>query len=384
MNLDVLVVGNGLIGSAASRYLSLERGLHIGVVGKGEPDDYANHDGVFASHYDQGRITRRLSLDGYWGDLAAAAIEQYPQIEQESGIKFWFPVGGLYVTRNRAETQQRGNLAWEKQIKFRVLDGENLADFQTAYHFPEQFHATYEPAPAGYINPRDLIKAQSIIAKQNGVVHVEDVVKTLTPQPPPPEGRGGEVYSVSLLGGGEISAEKVLLTTGAFTNCYDLLPTPLPIRIKNEFVILGEVSAETATQLSDLPFVTYAIDHPALSDIYQLPPIRYPNERYYVKMGANTREDRTLSTLDEMRDWMVRGDTSGMEPMMREAVQSVMPTTQFLSWEMKRCLVTYTPTGRPIIDQVADGLFVAVGGNGSGAKSSDTIGRLAANQIIAA
>lgn len=381
MDFDILVIGNGLIGSAASRYLSMESGRRVGVVGKGEPIDYAKHDGVFASHYDQGRIVQRLGRDRYWGELSTAAIEQYPLIDQESGIQFWNPVGALYVTRDRAYSQKRGNIGWERGIKFRMLDGSSLAKFQPVYRFPSDYHAIYEPAPAGYINPRDLIRAQSVIAEKQGVIHIEDVVEALTPQPSLPKARGGERYTVKLLGGGEISAEKLLLTTGAFTNCYNLLPKPLPLRIKTEFVILGEISAETAMRLRDLPLITYAIDHPALDGIYQLPPIRYPNGRYYIKMGADTRDDRLLTTLEEMRDWMIRGDTSGMESFMREAVQQIMPTTEFLSWEMKRCLVTYTPSGRPIIDQVAEGLFVAVGGNGLGAQSSDTIGKIAAKML---
>ncbi len=378
---DVLVIGNGMIGSAASRYLSASGEHRVGVLGSGEPTDYARHEGVFASHYDQGRITRQLSPDLYWGALGAASIEQYGLIERESGIQFWFPVGGLTVTRERAETRKQGQIAWERGIRTRMLDGSSLARFQPAYAFPDDYHAIYEPAPAGYINPRDLIRAQSVIAQRQGAVFVEGVATSVTRETNLPVASGGAGYVVRLLGGESISAEKILLTTGAFTNCYDLLPQPLPLRIKNEFTILGEVSAETARQLRDLPFINYAIEHPDISDIYQLPPILYPNGRYYVKMGANTRADRTLTTLAEMRDWMSGGDTSAMEPVMRAAVQTVMPTTEFLSWEMKRCLVTYTPTRRPIIDQVAAGLFVAVGGNGLGAHSSDAIGKIAASNI---
>lgn len=370
---DILVIGNGMIGSAASRYLSMSGGRQIGVLGAREPVDYASHAGVFASHYDQGRITRQLSRDPYWGALGTASIEQYALIERESGVNFWFPVGGLAVTKDRQDSKQRGQIAWERSITFRMLDGDNLTRFQPTFAFPTGFHAIYEPAPAGYINPRDLIRAQSVIAMRHGAVRVEGTAVAVE--------RDGKQFRIRMLDGGEVSAEKILLTTGAFTNCYNLLPNPLPLRIKNEFTILGEVSAETATLLRDLPFLTYAIEHPAISDIYQLPPIRYPDGRYYVKMGANTRADRTLTTLDEMRDWMINGDTSAIESFMREAVEAVMPTTEFLSWQMKRCLVTYTPSGRPIVDQVAQGLFVAVGGNGLGAHSSDAIGKLAANVI---
>ncbi|MEM7335427.1 MAG: hypothetical protein AAF490_25335, partial [Chloroflexota bacterium] len=45
-------------------------------------------------------------------------------------------------------------------------------------------------------------------------------------------------------------------------------------------------------------------------------------------------------------------------------------------------IVTYTPSGYPTIDQLPTDengrLFVATGGNGTGAQGSDTLGRLAA------
>ena len=53
----IIVIGRGLVGSAAGRHLSA---LTDGVVvlGPDEPTDRAAHTGVFASHYDEGRITR--------------------------------------------------------------------------------------------------------------------------------------------------------------------------------------------------------------------------------------------------------------------------------------------------------------------------------------
>ena len=49
---------------------------------------------------------------------------------------------------------------------------------------------------------------------------------------------------------------------------------------------------------------------------------------------------------------------------------------------MKPCILAYTPQGYPMIDAVgASGVFVAVGGCGGSAKSSDEIGRMAASLI---
>ena len=47
------------------------------------------------------------------------------------------------------------------------------------------------------------------------------------------------------------------------------------------------------------------------------------------------------------------------------------------------CANCTTPTGLPYIGPVRDGLYVATGGNGLAAKSSDEIGRLAAKAALA-
>lgn len=52
------VIGKGMIGTAIARYLS--QSSDSVVMGPHEPKNFATHEGVLASHYDSGRITRRL------------------------------------------------------------------------------------------------------------------------------------------------------------------------------------------------------------------------------------------------------------------------------------------------------------------------------------
>ena len=76
---DFAVIGKGLIGSAALRHLTINfpEGK-VCMVGPDEPKDRKSHDGVFARHYDQGRITRVLDPSPLWGQLARESIAQYP------------------------------------------------------------------------------------------------------------------------------------------------------------------------------------------------------------------------------------------------------------------------------------------------------------------
>jgi sarcosine oxidase len=91
---DVAVVGAGMIGACAAWHIA-GRGLSVALVGPGEPADKATHRGVFASHYDEGRITRVLDADPLWARLALASIARYGDLEREGGITFYHEAGCL-------------------------------------------------------------------------------------------------------------------------------------------------------------------------------------------------------------------------------------------------------------------------------------------------
>ncbi len=67
---------------------------------------------------------------------------------------------------------------------------------------------------------------------------------------------------------------------------------------------------------------------------------------------------------------------------MTAALHSIIPELRTLSVRARGCLVTYTTHGKPYIDQIAERVYVATGGNGSSAKCSDTLGWLAAQLVL--
>jgi sarcosine oxidase len=90
------VIGRGLIGSAAARHLC-KMGHDVALIGPDEPTDFSHHDGVFGSHYDEGRITRRFDPEPFWLQMNCAAISRYGEISAESGVEFYREVGALHV-----------------------------------------------------------------------------------------------------------------------------------------------------------------------------------------------------------------------------------------------------------------------------------------------
>ena len=85
-NYKYIVIGKGMIGSAAARHLA-ERTDGVALIGPDEPRDPANHDGVFADHYDEGRITRILDPHLVWAKLARESIRRYRDMESRSGLR---------------------------------------------------------------------------------------------------------------------------------------------------------------------------------------------------------------------------------------------------------------------------------------------------------
>ncbi|MBP8001460.1 MAG: FAD-dependent oxidoreductase [Chloroflexi bacterium] len=370
---DYLVIGKGLMGSAAVRYLSAHSS-RVAIIGPDEPANYATHPGVFSSHYDEGRITRQLARDMVWAYLADRAIRQYALLEEASGLRFHVPVGCLTVAHTPEESRYlrgRDDIAQQLNVKY-----ARLGDAAAIHHnfpfltFPEGYRGDYELAPAGYINPRTLIRAQLHVARQNGATIRNDEVHHLAASP--------SHITVKTQRGDTYQAEKVLVATGAFANSYEILARPLALRVKSETIIMAQITPDAADRLRDMPAVIYDIHSPVLKDIYLLPPIRYPDGHFYLKMGCDTAADQTLADLDAMRDWMIQGESDVYKAELQTALQAIIPGLAVQTWFTKRCLVTYTPHGKPYVDQLDERLFVATGGNGTAAKCADTLGHLAA------
>ena len=109
--IKLAVIGRGMIGSAAARHLS-KMGHDVALIGPDEPADYSRHSGVFGSHYDEGRITRRFDPEPFWVQMNCAAISRYDEISAESGVEFYREVGALHV--GRSETTER-HFGWQNR-----------------------------------------------------------------------------------------------------------------------------------------------------------------------------------------------------------------------------------------------------------------------------
>ncbi|MCA9997961.1 MAG: FAD-binding oxidoreductase [Anaerolineales bacterium] len=371
---DVIVIGKGMMGSAAARYLSAA-GQQVALLGPDEPQDWRSHEGVFSSHYDEGRITRILDADPVWARLAADSLAAYGEIERRSGIAFHHAVGGL---RGSAVAGERGEpliaqieaVGQSLDVPFTRETGESVLEKRPFFHFLPATPLLWETGDAGYVNPRAMVAAQVAVAQQQGTKVIRETAVSLT--------QVSEGVIVTTDSGQLLQGRKVVVAAGAFSNM--VLPRPLAIRRKAHMVLLAELDEAEQTRLAGMPTLIYLLPTGrSVPNIYMLPPVRYPDGRTYIKLGGGTHwPERIFASWDEIRDWF-QGDGDFREgEALREALHYLLPGLQAQSYHTKPCILAYTAHERPYIDQIDERLYVVAGGCGSAAKSSDAIGHLGA------
>ena len=376
---DHIVIGKGLIGSAAFRYLS-EASASTLLIGPDEPADPTNHDGVFGAHYDEARLSHLHGKSPVWGELCRRSISRYRALEAASGIPFYEPVGELFVADPGIENtyHEEENIEHSRRelgVKLaRLTPAEQQAHFPYLA-FPADSQVLWEQEPAGHINPRAMLRAQVAVGQAAGGQVVAELAVAIEAD--------GSYLTVTTRAGGRYTGRQVLLAAGSFANGFKLLPQPLALTCKTEMVVFGRVPASEAARLAAMPVVHYDLKSPTLANIYMIQPIQYPDGHHYIKLGANTVADEFLESVAAMQAWYARGNSDQMKAALRGAVEQLVPGLAVLDWHTGRCVITRTPHKMPMIDAVIPGkLYVAVGGNGSSAAPADGLGELAANLVI--
>ena len=364
----IAVIGAGMIGAAAARHLA-QAGHDVVLIGPPEPEDKAAHKGVFASHYDEGRITRALDPWPFWSKASRASIARYGQIAAESGIRFFHETGTVMAGHEDSPYIRRlCKVQRDQALPCDRLQGDALAARFPFFQFDPGTLALHEGQGAGHINPRALVRAQIMLAERAGARLLPDIVLGLD------EVATGIRIRTDR---GDVQANQVLVAAGGFANM--ILPAPLPLTVYARTVVLLELDAGEAARLAAMPSLIWL--EPDGNDPYLLPPIRYPDQRIYLKMGGDV-VDVVLRDTQDMQDWFRSGGNRSVGRMLEAQVRAWMPGLRVQSAHVQPCVTTFTPQNIPALERISPRLSVAVGGCGRGAKCSDELGRLGAELAL--
>jgi glycine/D-amino acid oxidase-like deaminating enzyme len=374
---EYIVVGKGLMGAAAARHLSAHS-PGVALIGPDEPPDRAAHTGVFGSHYDEGRITRILDPDRIWALLAQRSIARYRDLEQHSGIAYYHEVGHLavgprpasaadYVARLHAVARALG-------VVYETYEPAALRARFPALAFAAGCVGLYQPQTAGHVSPRAQVQAQTAVAAHQGATLIRDTVQSVR------QVQGG--VEVRTEAGHTYRGARVLVATGGFSNTKQLLPSPLDLTVYARTIVLAELDQAQVEPLQGMPSIIYRPEA-ATDRCYILPPIRYPDGKYYVKIGGGPLS-RVLRSLEELIGWFRSPGDAQEARQLTELLHKVMPQLRPVSLHTESCVTSYTRTGYPYAALLpGERIGVLTGGNGSAAKSADEIGRMGAELLRA-
>lgn len=352
---DVAVIGRGMIGSAAGRHLA-EAGHRVALIGPGEPGDRRTSAGPFCSHPDEGRITRIAGRNQMWTEVAARSCARYADIEARSGIGFHTPRGVVVAYPDAADWVAR---AESQGSDARLVDREWVRS-TTGISVENGLGLVYEGPPAGHINPRRLVAAQTRLTELGGGTVIDAAVTGVE--------RSGEGFTVS--GSfGAVEAGRLLVATGAFGS--ELFDWSLDVERRARTIVMARLD-------DDGRIPSLILDQPPddrVNEIYWVPPVEYPDGSVRIKIGGDRRETIFLEP-DDLVEWF-HGDGDPVEiECLTNNLRSLLPDERLDDIVTAPCVITGTSTGMPYIGWVDDGVAVAIAGNGSAAKSCDELGRL--------
>lgn len=366
--IKLAVIGRGLIGSAAARHLS-KMGHDVALIGPDEPADFSRHDGVFGSHYDEGRITRRFDPEPFWVQMNRAAISRYGEISAESGVEFYREVGVLHVgSGENPNVTSVGEITAEAGISCERYNDTGLAERFPYLGSTAGMQGYFEPQNAGYISPRRLVRAQTIAAERAGARIINEPALAISET-----GSGVTIRTRS----GSVDAERVLVAAGGHTQ--SLLGRSFGFTVYGRTAALFRLGAAEVQRLAGMPSMRCI--GPKGNNPYILPPIPYPDGQTWLKLGGDP-VDLPLESEADIKDWFRSGGSIPVADVLQKQILERIRDLKFEERRVVPCMTTFGKSGLPCIGPLSERVSVAFCCYGKSAKCSDELGRLGGMALL--
>ncbi|MGB3408766.1 MAG: FAD-dependent oxidoreductase, partial [Jannaschia sp.] len=343
---DVIVIGGGMMGAPCARHLA-EAGHSVALIAAPEPSDRTTSGGPFGSHFDAARITRRVASDADWSLASRRSIARYRDLEARSGRTIFRESGavmaGPEVGPMSDVTQRFLSIAAALDDPPERLDTEAVRA-RLGIALPAGSLASFEAAQGGWIDPRAMRDAQQVLAVTAGAALFAQAAVA----------RNGGV--VTLADGTRISGGHVVVATGPHAASDGFLPARPRMKVWARTIAFARLSEAERLRLADLPsliWVPEGWDY----DLYMLPPVRYPDGRWYLKIGGEVDSAR-IQSADEMAAWFHGAGDAAVGARLLEEMRRVLPGLDVAAAHTEPCAVAWTETGYPYIDAAGDGVTV--------------------------
>jgi len=152
---DVVVVGNGPIGSAVARHVAAA-GASVCVID--------GRDSLTSAWNDEGRIVRPLDAEGRscWQSWNLESLEGFPALQAESGVEFFTKCGSL-ACGTEAWVANPAKRLTEAGVDFTWHENGTAVEKRFPYLSVPQTHVAVSDAAGGFVNPKRMIQAQNIV-----------------------------------------------------------------------------------------------------------------------------------------------------------------------------------------------------------------------------
>jgi sarcosine oxidase len=114
---------------------------------------------------------------------------------------------------------------------------------------------------------------------------------------------------------------------------------------------------------------------------YIVPPIRYPDGKWYMKIGGG-RRTQELTSRRQMTDWFATDGDQDVAGELLARLGELVPAATPTDGRSQACVITVAESGLPRARKLQPRVGLLTGGNGHAAKSGDEIGRLGAALML--
>lgn len=341
---DVAIIGAGIVGTSIAYHLAMLGCTNVAVIDK-EPTPGTGSTAKAAGGI-RAQFSSEINIE-----LSKISIERFERFAEEMGVEVeFFQVGYLWIATKPGEMKLfEKNAAVQEKLGLTIerLDAAGVAA-KAPYVRTDDVVGGVFHARDGYASPADYVMGYHKRAKEKGVAFLlgEEVL-----------GREGTTLRT---GSGAISAQKVVIATGAYSGKLgEIFGFEVPIKPIRRQCFVTE-------PLPELP-------HPIPMTVDFSTGVYLHSESGGVLVGKAE---------DEPPGFNETADFGFVERVAEQAVARVPLLEKARPKTSWAGLYAVTPDNHPVLGEVSDGVYIASGFSGHGVMHAPATGLLMAELLV--